>query len=54
MKTNKNITSLDEILDEKYGKAGEAKRDKWEQHFEIFRIGVLLEEARNKLGMTQE
>ena len=51
---NKDITTLDEILDKKYGKPGHAKREKWEQEFEIFRLGVLLEEARIKLGMTQE
>ncbi len=52
--TNKNITTLDEILDNKYGKRGLPKREKWEQEFEAFRLGVLLEEARIKLGMTQE
>ena len=53
-KANKNITTLDEILDKKYGKSGAKKRDKWEQDFESFRLGVMLEEARTKLGMTQE
>jgi DNA-binding XRE family transcriptional regulator len=53
-KANKNITTLDEILDKKYGKSGSKKRDKWEQDFESFRLGVMLEEARTKLGMTQE
>jgi len=51
---NKNFTTLDEILDTKYGKRGAEKREKWEQEFESFRLGVLLEEARLKLGMTQE
>lgn len=50
----KNFTTLDEILDKKYGKKGAEKREKWEQEFEAFRLGVLLEEARIKLGMTQE
>ena len=51
--TNKNITTLDEILDAKYGKKGEPEREKWEHEFESFRLGVLIEEARIKLGMTQ-
>ncbi len=51
---NKNITTLDEILDAKYGKKGSQKREEWEQEFESFRLGVLLEEARIKKGMTQE
>jgi len=54
MKNNKNITTLSQILDNKYGKKGEAKREEWEQEFEAFQLGVLLEEARTKLGMTQE
>jgi len=54
MKTNNNITTLDQILDKKYGKKGLPNRDLWEQEFETFRLGVLLEEARKKLGLTQE
>jgi hypothetical protein len=53
-KENKDITTLDEILDNKYGKKGNPKREKWEQEFEAFKLGVLLEEARVKLNMTQE
>jgi HTH-type transcriptional regulator / antitoxin HipB len=54
MKTNNNITTLDTILDKKYGKKGQPEREAWEQEFESFRLGVLLEEARTKLGMTQQ
>lgn len=53
MKTKSNITTLDQMLDKKYGKKGLPKREKWEQQFETFRLRVLLEEARTKLGMTQ-
>ena len=31
---NKNMISLDEIIDKKYGKRGASKREKWEQEFE--------------------
>ncbi len=54
MKNNDNTTTFDQILDKKYGAKGEPKREEWEQQFESFRLGVLLEEARIKLGMTQE
>jgi len=54
MKSNSNITTFDQILDKKYGTKGQPKRDEWEQQFESFRLGVLLEDARLKLGMTQE
>jgi DNA-binding XRE family transcriptional regulator len=53
-KSKSNVTTLDEILDKKYGKKGMPKREQWEQEFEAFRLGVLLEEARIKLGLTQE
>ena len=54
MKNRANVTTLDQILDKKYGKKGEVAREQWEQEFEAFRLGVLLEQARLKLGMTQE
>lgn len=54
MKNKANITTFDQILDKKYGKKGAVEREQWEQEFEAFRLGVLLEQARLKLGMTQE
>jgi len=54
MKNKANFTTLDQILDKKYGNKGEVAREQWEQEFEAFRLGVLLEQARIKLGMTQE
>ncbi len=54
MKTNKNITSFDAHLDENYGKKGAEKRDKFEEEFETFKIGVLIQEARKRQHLTQE
>lgn len=54
MRKNKNIIDFDDFIDEKYGKRGTPKREEWEQGFEAFRLGVMIEEARLKLGMTQE
>ncbi len=51
---NKHITTLGELLDEKYGKPGTEKREQWEQGFEAFRLGFLLQEARLSLGMTKK
>jgi HTH-type transcriptional regulator / antitoxin HipB len=49
MKTKKsNITTLDEILDTKYGEIGAKKREQWEQEFEAFKLGVLQEETKAK------
>ena len=49
-----NITTFEEILDKKYGERGAPKREHWEQEFEAFKIGVLIEEARQKLNLTQQ
>ena len=38
MKTKNNITTFDEILDKKYGKRGNAEREKWEQEQEELAI----------------
>ena len=51
---NNNLTSLDTILDNKYGKRGATKRENWEQEFEAFRLGVLLEEARIKIRQLRD
>src|SRR5512136_3035995 len=53
-KTDKNLTSWDDHLDKKYGKPGTAGREKYEQEFEAFKIGVLIQEARKKQNLTQE
>jgi HTH-type transcriptional regulator / antitoxin HipB len=53
-KKNKNLTSWNDHLDKKYGKIGTHSRDKYEQEFEAFKLGVLLQEARKKQRMTQE
>jgi HTH-type transcriptional regulator/antitoxin HipB len=51
---NKNLTSWDDHLDQKYGKIGTQIREKYEQEFESFKLGVLIQEARKKRHLTQE
>jgi HTH-type transcriptional regulator / antitoxin HipB len=54
-KKNQNeLVDFNEYIDHKYGKEGTPKREKWEAGFETFKIGVILEQARLKSGMTQE
>jgi DNA-binding XRE family transcriptional regulator len=53
-KENINLTSWDDHLDKKYGKVGTKSREKYEEGFEAFKIGVLLQEARKKQHMTQK
>ena len=54
MKTDKRITSFDDHLDEQYGKSGTESRDKFQEEFETFKIGVLIQEARKKQQLTQQ
>ena len=43
-----NITTLDEIIDAKYGKPGMPDREEWEQGFEAFKLGLMIEQARTQ------
>lgn len=55
MKAKENkLVSWDDHLDKKYGKAGSPAREKYEEEFEAFKIGVLIQEARKKKHLTQE
>lgn len=54
MKTDKKITSFDDHLEEQYGKKGTPTREKFEEEFETFRIGILIQEARKKQNLTQQ
>lgn len=50
----KNVKTFDQLLDEKYGKKGTEKRDRFDADSLAFRIGVMLKEARVEANMTQE
>jgi len=50
---NSNLTSWDDHLDKKYGVTGTPSREKYEEEFEAFKIGVLIQEARKKQNLTQ-
>lgn len=54
MKTDKRLTSFDDHLDEHYGKKGTQTRQEFDEEYETFRIGVLIQEARKKQNMTQQ
>ena len=56
MKKNQenSLVSWDDYIDKKYGKTGTPARDKYEEDFENFKIGVLIQEARKQQNLTQE
>lgn len=51
---NHNLTSFTDHLDRQYGKRGTPEREEYEQEFEAFRLGVMLQELRKEKGLTQE
>ncbi len=53
-KIHKNLTSFSDHLDMQYGKKGTAKRNAYEQEFEAFKLGVLIQEMRERQNLTQE
>jgi len=54
MKKKNNIITFEDHLDREYGKIGTPSRDKYEQEFEAFKLGVILQKIRKKQKMTQE
>ena len=54
MKTKNNIKSLDQLIEEQYGKKGTRKRDKFDKGYETFKLGAMIHEARLEKGLTQE
>jgi HTH-type transcriptional regulator/antitoxin HipB len=53
-KSNDNLSSFTYHLDLQYGKKGTKTRDQYEEGFESFKLGVMLQELRKESGMTQE
>jgi DNA-binding XRE family transcriptional regulator len=49
-----NLTSLDQYIEQQYGKRGTSIREKFESGYENFKIGFLLQQARLEKGLTQE
>jgi HTH-type transcriptional regulator / antitoxin HipB len=52
--TKRKMTSHSDHLEKQYGKEGTITRDRFEQDFEAFLLGVKLQEMRKEKGMTQE
>lgn len=53
-KLGMNLTTFEEFLDMHYGKPGTEKREQYEQGFEVFKLGVILQELRKEKGLTQQ
>ncbi len=53
MKKSKNLSSLDQFITKDIGPVGSKNRDKFESEYEAFKLGVLLQQARQERGLTQ-
>ncbi len=55
MKTkNKSLKNLDQFIEEKIGKKGTEKRERFETEYDVFKLGVLIQQAREQKGLTQQ
>ena len=55
MKTKKNnLVDLDEFIDDQFGKRGAKDREVFEEGYDAFKLGVMLQEMRKEQNMTQE
>ncbi len=54
MKKKPDLTPLSELIEQEYGERGTPKREAFERGFEEFKMGVLIQEARKKKGLTQQ
>ncbi|HUW04678.1 MAG TPA: helix-turn-helix transcriptional regulator [Williamwhitmania sp.] len=53
-KADNNLISFASHLDEQYGVRGAEERERFEEGFEAFKLGVILQELRKERGLTQE
>ncbi len=50
---NNNLSSFSDHLDQQYGKRGTENRENFEEGFEAFKLGVMIQELRKENGLTQ-
>jgi HTH-type transcriptional regulator/antitoxin HipB len=53
-KRNSKMKTLDNLIEEEYGTIGSSKRDKFEEGYESFKVGFLIQQARIEKGLTQQ
>ena len=53
-KKRNNTVTLEEFITTKKGVRGTSSRDKFEAGYEIFKLGIMLQEMRRKKNLTQQ
>lgn len=54
MKDKNNLTDLDTFIDKHIGLPGTSVREEFEDEYDTFKLGVLIQEARESKGITQQ
>src|SRR6478609_300392 len=55
MKTSQNkLVDLDEFIDQKFGERGTKDREDFEEGYEAFKLGAMLQQLRKQKNLTQE
>lgn len=54
MPKKNNLTPLSELIEKEYGRRGTNKREAFELGYQEFKLGVMIQEARKKKGLTQQ
>ena len=54
MPKKNSAKTLENFIDEQYGKHETPERERFEKGYEQFKFGVLIQEARIKKGLTQK
>lgn len=55
MKKKENrLIDLEDFIEDQYGKRGAKEREKFEEGYETFKLGAMLQELRKEQNMTQE
>ena len=54
MKTNKDIKTLSQIIEEQFGTVETIERISFEEGYKNFKLGALIHDARIEKGLTQE
>jgi len=53
-KKESNLKTLEQLKEEHFGERGTIAREELEKGYQDFKLGVLIQEARHKKGMTQQ
>ena len=51
---NNNLTSFEDHLNQQYGIRGTPEREQFEEGFEAFKLGAMIQELRIESGLTQQ